>query len=470
MPEVLTHNGDKVSFGDVFNNQLAMDAVNPLGGGVLLNNFYVSALNSILIDDIYLGDGENALLSQNGLINRVLTVLAEEMCRAKIEIISTHPDKEAGMGKISKLEKEFGRLGVQEMRFRSLFIAFNQGATLIYPKLKNDELDNERLVPLVIEDLKISKGDLEYIQNIEPVWYYPIQFNTIDPFSKWFYEPELYTVMGTTIHSTRITKMIYGELPNMLKPMYKFNGMPLTELLVPYVLKFQQTYNEIAAIIRRYNLTVLKTDLEALIGSDPDSAMKAASSLAIRLSMFNQLRDNKGVLGISGDEEVQQLQMSLTALDKLLSQFIELAAVTSGVPATKLYGTSPQGMNATGEFEMRNFYDRCSSLSERMERPWITQVLKLAQLNIFGKIDENITFQFGKLEESNKVEDSQIQLNNSNAMVALVGAGIITDHAARIRLANDPLSGWDELDVEEEDLSNAENTEVSPQNNPDEFE
>jgi hypothetical protein len=154
----------------------------------------------------------------------------------------------------------------------------------------------------------------------------------------------------------------------------------------------------------------------------------------------------------------------------LLSQFLELAAITSGVPATKLYGTSPQGMNATGEFEMRNFYDECASLSERMERPWITQVLKLAQLNIFGEIDPDITFQFGKLEESNKIEDSQIQLNNTNAIVALVGAGVITTHDAQIRLASDPLSGWDELEVEEEDLSNVESTQPPPQNNPDEFE
>lgn len=461
-PQVFGSDGKTMVRADEIIAQYAEDSINPIGGGLGINSFAFNQLDELLVDNWFLGYAQYSLLTQNGLLYKICSVISEEMCRKWIEFKGL--DDSVKEDKIKELEIEFERLGVRQLTEWACYLTFVFGGCMMFPKLKGDEINNERETELFIDNSKIGIGDLEYIGTIEPTWYVPIKYNTIDPFSQWFYKPEFYTVIGQITHTTRLFKFIYNEPVNLIKPIYLFNGIPLLGQLIPYVRKFESTYNAIVTIIQRYNLSVLKTNQEAIIsGVSQDQINASADSLRNRVQIFNTFRNNLGTFVLAKDEEFDQVQMTLTGLDKLLSQILELVAIIPGAPVTKLFGTSPQGMNSTGEFEMKNFYDRIASLQQKMIKDNLINIMHCAMLNIWGEIDDKITFEFCKLEETNPLEDSTIRLNDANRDVALVGAGIVSPEDVQIRLAADPDSGYNQIEIEEKLDENLENEEFDPE-------
>lgn len=465
-PEVMGLDGKPVRANEIMaqymskaRSQFANDALpfNPLGGGIPLNQFQFNKLNQLLIDNVFLGYGELSMLTQNGLLNRICSVTSEEMCGEWIEFQGNDGDADAD--KIKELKVEFERLNVKQLMKWALYCSFVFGGCQVFPKLSGDE--DYRDMPLEIDETMIGKGDLERIGVIEPIWYVPIEYNTIDPFDEWFYQPEYYAVMGQTVHQSRMWNMKYNPVVNLLKPVYLFNGMPLLQQCVPYVAKFENTYDQIVLIISRYNLSVLKTDQESIIDdSGVNNAEWAAANLKNRIEIFNTFRNNMSTLALAKDEEFQQVQMSLTGLDKLLSQSLELVAIIPGAPATKLFGGSPQGFNATGEFEMNNWYDRIDSLREGMMRDILIKIMHCAMLNIWGKIDDSITFNFKPLKQMNKLEQAQINLVKAQTDDVYINNGTLSQDDARTRLTSDEESGYDDIQATNDDFEN----EFTPEN------
>jgi hypothetical protein len=111
-------------------------------------------------------------------------------------------------------------------------------------------------------------------------------------------------------------------------------------------------------------------------------------------------------------------------------------------------------MNATGEFELINWYDRIASLQNDLFRPILIKIMHLAMLNIWGKIDKDITFDFVKLKETSPIEDAQIRYTDAQRDTLYVSDGTLHQSDVRNRLANDPNSGYNELMLEEEDYEN----------------
>lgn len=461
-PMIMDEDGKtKVRADEVIRRYMG-DAISPLSGGIPLTNFSFNQLNSLLVDNVFMGYAELSVLTQNGILGRICAILAEEMWSKGIELKGVGSE-DVDEDKIKELELELERLDFKGVMEWSAYLSFVFGSCLVYPKIKGDEVNNERENELFIDDVKINKGDLEYLKTIEPTWYVPIKYNTTDPFSEWFYFPEFYTVIGQITHCTRIFKITYQEAVDLLKPVYLFNGIPLLQQSVSWVSKFEQVYNEIIAIVKRYNLSVLKTNIEAIIDpNDADNIQNAAANLKNRLDIFNAFRNNMGTLAIANTEEFEQVQMTLTGLDTLLTKSLEYISIVPGITITKLFGDSLKGgLSSKGEHETNNFYDHVRALQNRMFKDPVTNIIHLAMLNIWGKIEESITWDFAKLEESNKLEDSTIRLNNSNAASMMIANGVLTPYDERMRIANDPDSGYDALAIEEQDLTGEVSTEFN---------
>jgi len=441
--QVLVDSGQYQSLKSIY-SQNGMDAVNIVPQ---VNNQFFNKMNNLLINNINTGYAEQALLLQNPILNRICTTRADETTGKWIEFISTGEDK---ADKIIELEKEFERLDVKYIFNRASYNDDGFGGCLIFIKLKYDDTDEERMTELIIDDLKIAKGDLEYLKIIEPLYYVVPKFEASDPTSKYFYRPEFYTIQGQTMHASRVLHVALNEVPDVWKPTYRFNGYPLTQFCAPYVMGFETVRTEIVTIVGRYNINVLKTNLEAIVNSGMDDG----NSLSNRLQMFNLLRNNMGVMALDMEsEDMMQLQLSLANLDKIFSQNLELICCIAGVPASKLLGTAPQGFNSTGEHEMKNFYDTIKTRQAKLT-PHLIKIMKLAMLNIWGEIDKDITFRWANLEEANELEESTIRLNTANEISSLITSGVVTPKQSAEKLMSDENSGWDGLEIMEEDFEN----------------
>lgn len=63
----------------------------------------------------------------------------------------------------------------------------------------------------------------------------------------------------------------------------------------------------------------------------------------------------------------------------------------SRIPVTKLFGRSPAGMNATGESDLRNYYDYVDTLREAKLRPILEKLLPVLAMSAWGAVPDGWT-------------------------------------------------------------------------------
>ena len=161
------------------------------------------------------------------------------------------------------------------------------------------------------------------------------------------------------------------------------------------------------------------------------------------------MRDNQGAMALDKEmEEIFQINTPLTGLDVILDKFTQMQAYPARMPVLKVFGTPTAGLGDTSDGEIRVFYDCVSAQQEAFLLPMVNTILKCVQLNLFGEIDETIEFKFNPLYQLSEVEQSQVELNQANADVSYVTAGILDGSEVRTRLSTDDGSRYTGLEVE----------------------
>lgn len=410
-------------------------------------------INSFLANSRFLGYAEYAFLSQNGLIQNIAQSMAQDCVRKWIRIFSTDEEnKEKSQDKIKKIEAEFRRLKVRKTIKKAMEKTILFGGCKIYPKIEGDDNDNrlESANPLYME--QVQKGSLRYLKIIEPQHATPLAVNYVDPLNQNFYVPQKWKIMGAReVHSSRLCHFAYNDVPTLLKPMYWFNGMPLVQLCLDYIYGFESVRQNIVGIIGRYNINILKTNLMALITEDPENpdGEQEKQSILQRLQIAQALQNNYSIFAIDNDkeapEEWQQFSMSLNGLSDILSQNAELICAVTQYPAVKLLGTAPKGFNATGDTELRIYYDLVASKQETIIEDNLRFIFELVQMNLFGEIDDDLDFEFKPLWVLSDIEKSQIQKTKCEINIAYVDSKILSPEEVRENISRDPDSGYSNL-------------------------
>lgn len=81
----------------------------------------------------------------------------------------------------------------------------------------------------------------------------------------------------------------------------------------------------------------------------------------LMLRRFGLAMTGKGINGtlmLDSEEEYDQKTASFSQLPELIDRFMQVVSAAAEIPMTRLFGMSPAGMNATGENDLRNYYDQ----------------------------------------------------------------------------------------------------------------
>lgn len=409
---VINEKGETVTADNVMRKYMG-DSIPNLGNSSSYAN--IGQINSLALDNAFLGWGELSLLQQNAIVQMLCNTVSTAMTEKWI----TLHHKDGNLDKITLLDEAIRKYKLKEIYTQAIYKTMLLGTCYISPKLKDDDDDLEN--PLPLSNAKIAKGSLEAFYAIEPTWVVPIDFNMNNPRSSTFYKPASYVVYGKRIHKDRMQKITLIDPVNLLAPIYLFGGQPPIQSALPYILDFMNTKREVVKIISRYNISILKTDFNALVGK-PDAygqSMTMSGNLAKRGQVFTSLRNNFGLLLVDKNEEFLQMQMNLSGLEGVLQQQGELIALIQQMPVSKLFGQAPRGMNATGEFDANNWNELIYSRQEHVMRENLQHHINLIQLSEFGEIDPSITFDFVPLGSLNELSQSQIKNETLNRYLAV---------------------------------------------------
>lgn len=315
--------------------------------------------------------------------------------------------------------------------------AFGRGQ--IYINIKGQDTPQGRKRPLKIDEGGIAQGSLLGFKNIEPVWTTPLSYNSNDPTQPDFYRPAVWYVMGVETHADRLLTFIGRPLPDILKPSYNFSGLSLQQLVEPYVQRWLKTVDSINRLLSRFSFTYLSTNLFSTLAQTETGP----GSLMERARIFTAYCDMRG-LGIidKNEEDFGQINTPLSGLSELQAQAQEHMAAPTHIPLVFLTGITPGGLNASSDGEIKVFYNYLAGEQMNLCDGNLRLMVHAVMLNEWGKIDEDISWEWVPLDSPTDVELGALRKADADAGVSYVGAGIIAPLEERERLRADPNSGY----------------------------
>ncbi len=345
--------------------------------------------------------------------------------------------------KLKELNQQIKKFKVRDLlRDASLIDGFF-GRAQIYIGIKGQGTDMARQKPLLIEPETIKQGSLEKLRLIEPVWTTPFMYNTNDPTRDDFYVPEAWYVLGKKTHADRLLTFISHPLPDIVKPAYNFSGMSLTQLIEPYVKRWLKTVDSVNRLVSNYSVSCIKTNMMAQLEGADDM------SLEKRARLFNIMKDNRGVMMLDKDsEDFFQVNTPLSGLSDLQAQAQEHMAAPTHIPLVKLTGITPSGLNASSEGELKVWYDYCDAYRTDFYNDHLTTILRLLQIDLWGAVDEKITFSWEPLDTPTEAELSKMRHLDAEADKIYFGdpqSPVVSRDEVRVKLINSKNSGYNQL-------------------------
>ncbi len=412
--------------------------------GLKLQTYPNQAINPAIMDwyalQGFIGWQACALLMQNWLIDRAISMPARDATRNGWENVRVDGGKlEDEHAKLLKQYDNAFRMKFQAEQLVRLGRAFGIRIALF----KVDSTDPDYYLNPFNPD-GVTEGSYKGISQIDPYWCAPILDAAAsgDPASIHFYEPTYWMIGGLQVHRTHLHIFRTPEPPDILKPMYLYGGIPITQLIMERVYAAERTANEAPLLAQSKRTNVWLTDMAAF--------KQAGDNAKDKIQQWVTYRDNYGIkIGDKDADQFEQFETSLSDLDTVIMTQYQLVAAASSVPATKLLGTQPKGFNSTGEYEEGNYHEFLESIEEHDLTPFIERHHMLV-LRSHGIKDVDTTVNWRPLDAPTAKELAETNLAKAQTDSALVQIGAIDGEDVRRRLATDPDSGYAQLGNEQD--------------------
>jgi phage-related protein (TIGR01555 family) len=408
----------------------------------------------------FIGYAALSLAAQHPLIRAAVDTLADEMTRKWIEFAG-QGSEESDAERAKKLQTSTEKYHLKERFNEAMKKTGYFGGCMIFIDM-GDDTDTpgglaEVQTPLTLDSAKIPKGSFKGFRLVEPINCYPAPYNASNPLKPGYYKPDAWLVQGRTVHASRLLHFIQNEPPILLKPAYNFFGIPMAQMALDYVDRFDTIRIAVAKLVKRFSTSIVKTDMSQMLSG---GGYDDVSSLKARAAIWSMLGSNDGLMFLDMTaEDFVQVNTPLSGLADIVSQSLELLAAIFRQPAVKLLGIAPKGFNSTGEYDESNWYDHVASQQQIVMADNLDTAVKVIQLSEAGAIDEDLTWQFQPLHELSEMDKATIRKTNADAYAIYDERGVLSPEEERTRLAADPDSGYDSIDADDLPVRPADESE-----------
>lgn len=396
----------------------------------------------------FVGYGALQNMAQNGLLRACIETVADDMTREWIRLRGGATDAEdaaAASDRLKELEAALTRHELQSVFHEAAELVGYEGGAFVF--IDTGAAGEQLMTPLHLGPAcaEFGPGRPLRFTVVDPVNVFPGDYNSTSPLRADYFRPRWWWVLGERVHESRLIRLVANEVPVLLRPAYNFMGLPQAQILWDYVLHFQECRTAEARLLKKFSMTVFKTSMQDILLSAQGTA-----DLDRRVRYMIQTMSNDGVLAVDKDsEDVIKLETPLSGVTDIVRQALEFLAALNRTPAVKLLGISPSGFNATGESDIRNYYDHIASQQEKVLRPGIRRALMCVQLHEFRAIDTGLDFDFAPLGEEDRAALATQQKTRADTVAVYLDRGVVSAEEARSALASDPDSPFADIDPEE---------------------
>lgn len=148
-----------------------------------------------------------------------------------------------------------------------------------------------------------------------------------------------------------------------------------------------------------------------------------------RFGMASMSKSVNGTLILDEGEQYQQKSQTYGSLPELLDRFFQYVSGACGIPVTRLFGTSPGGMNATGESDIRHYYDRVQTLQNNTITPAMANYDEALIRSALGRRPKNIFYTWRSLWQVSEKENAEIAESIAKTGDTMVKSGMIDPYS-----------------------------------------
>lgn len=371
---------------------------------------------------------ECANLATDSMISKAIDVITREIFKSGGKWTDAHLD-------IENFEMILNSLNFYDKVRLAVQRALEYGGAFIYINTDDTNLS----LPLYLNEKTAGINKITGLTVIEPWQAAPVQVNSFNPLKDNYMEPDLWWVLGasSTVHKTRLIPVVFYSVPDLIKPLYNYLGLPLSFYMKNYVSNADTVRQSISDLILRFRTKIIKTTAQKI--ADPQTQA--------RVKYMNATSNNLATLLLAKDEEWIETVTSLTGMDNLLSQMYELmTASTRGIPVTKLLGLSPRGFNATGEYDENNFYDVIDGYAKSTVVPLMERLAEYILCFKAGILSEP-KYEFNPRKQIRPKEQAEINNLKADYISKLIMSGVVTGKDAIKAISEDNFK-FDWIDLE----------------------
>ncbi len=316
---------------------------------------------------------------------------------------------------IQILEDEEKRLSLKQAFNRAHKWARLYGTSFIVMDIDDGQTAD---MPLRVD--QIRPGGLRHIkvidrQRINIKDQQPIA-NPLDPN---YGMPEYYRFVETqtVIHHSRMIRFDAIELPfDEFRRNHYFSDSVL-DRIYESIINFMTATESSASMIYEANVAVMKIKglMNYLQTAEGEQMVRKRFALAKLLKSFNNMTL------LDSEEEHEHKSTSFAGLPDLIDRFAKMLAAATDIPATRFLGTSASGLNATGEGDLKNYYDSIASLQTLEYEPkldYFDQIMQ-ASLQLDLPTDMNIEYVFNPLFQ---ISPERIRLTFSRVVATRISS------------------------------------------------
>ena len=376
------------------------------------------------------------LYTYNGIAKSIIDIPADEAMRNGFEVETESTDEEAINKQVQSLCED---LDVQYKFSEALAWADLYGGSIIVVMADDGRMIDEplnydglrRIEKLKVFDKTNIVGSRQY-QDASAPQYMDVEHYYINTFGS----------NPMWVHESRVLRFDGGRLPLYQRNLRLGWGAKRFESIKDEIDRWCNGNEYALQALTRLSQDVVKLDgLTNILSTEGGDV-----AVQKRMQMIDMVRSMMNSIAIDGADEYDRKGLSLSGIKELLEQFeIAICGIT-GIPATKLFGRSPAGMNSTGKADLENYYNMIEKIQTNKVRPNLVRLVEMLdacrEYNL--KLPDTWHIEFEPLWSMSKAEKADIektqadaQRQKADAINTLINAQVLDATEARATLAEE---------------------------------
>ena len=304
--------------------------------------------------------------------------------------------------------------------------------------------------------------DVENLQRID--WVRPIDRSDCriwqtyqDPAHANFGQPEIYEVWPRGIfaaappvawHETRLIRYPGVVTPLLAQIQNQGWDYSMLDRVVSKLMLHDSFWDNVGAMVEDGSQGVWKIKglFNAVVNNMRDQ-------LEARFQIADQTRSNFRALLLDSDgEDFQYIHRQFNGIDGLLAQSAIRTAAAAQIPVTVLFGQSPAGMNATGESDIRLWYDRVEAYQEDVLRPrqehFMYLLFKSKEGPTAGQEPDGWKLNFRPVRKATPMEEAELRARQAQIDGEYIGRRVVAKEEVAIsRFTSEGWSSETQIDI-----------------------